>query len=111
MLAVLVVRGVSIVPTYAFVRLKKVDVRLPTDRKGWALLAAVGLLDAGGYVGYNLGVDSAPVAVVAPIAAAHPVATIALAVALGRERPHALQWTGAFAAIGATIGLSFLVGA
>lgn len=111
MLAVLVVRGVSIVPTYAFVRLRKVEVRLPIDRRGWALLAAVGLLDAGGYVGYNLGVDSAPVAMVAPIAAAHPVATIALAVALGRERPHALHWAGAFAAIGATIALSFLVGA
>ena len=111
MLAVLVVRAVCIVPTYAFVRLKRVAVRLPIDRRGWALLAAVGLLDAGGYVGYNLGVDSAPVAVVAPIAAAHPVATIALAVALGRERPHALHWAGACAAIGATIVLSFLVGA
>ena len=110
MLAVLVVRGVSIVPTYAFVRLKKVEVRLPTDRWGWTLLGAVGLLDAGAYVAYNLGVDSAPVAVVAPIAAAHPVATIALAVALSRERPHALHWAGAFAAIGATIGLSVLVG-
>ena len=93
------------------VRLKRVEVRLPIDRRGWALLAAVGLLDAGGYVGYNLGVDSAPVAVVAPIAAAHPVATIALAVALGRERPHALHWAGASAAIGATMVLSFLVGA
>ncbi len=110
MLAVLVVRGVSIVPTYAFVRLKRVEVRLPTDRWGWTLLGAVGLLDAGAYVAYNLGVDSAPVAVVAPIAAAHPVATIALAVALSRERPHALHWAGAFAAIGATIGLSVLVG-
>ena len=111
MLAVLVVRGVSIVPTYAFVRLKKVEVRLPTDRRGWMLLVAVGLLDAGAYVGYNLGVDSAPVAVIAPIAAAHPLATIALAVALSRERPHFLHWAGAFAAIGATIGLSVLVGA
>ena len=111
MLAVLVVRAVSIVPTYAFVRLKRVDVRLPTDRRGWALLAAVGLLDAGAYVGFNLGVDNAPVAVIAPIAAAHPVATIALAVALSRERPHALHWAGAVAAIGATAGLSFLVGA
>ena len=111
MLAVLVVRAVSIVPTYAFVRLKRVNVRLPTDRRGWTLLVAVGLLDAGGYVAYNLGVDSAPVAVIAPIAAAHPVATIALAVALSRERPHALHWAGAAAAIGATIGLSFLVAA
>ena len=84
--------------------------RLPTDRRGWTLLVAVGLLDAGGYVAYNLGVDSAPVAVIAPIAAAHPVATIALAVALSRERPHFLHWAGAFAAIGATIGLSVLVG-
>ena len=111
MLAVLVVRAVSIVPPYIFVRLSRTKVSLPADRNGWALLLAVGLLDAGAYVGYNLGVDSAPVAVIAPIAAAHPVATIALAVALSRERPHALHWAGAVAAIGATIGLSFLVGA
>ena len=111
MLAVLVVRSVSIVPTYAFVRFRRMGVRLPSERSGWTLLVAVGLLDAGAYVGYNLGVDSAPVAVIAPIAAAHPVATIALAVALSRERPHALHWAGAVAAIGATVGLSFLVGA
>ena len=111
MLAVLIVRAVSIVPPYIFVRLSRTRVSLPADRNGWALLLVVGLLDAGAYVGYNLGVDNAPVAVIAPIAAAHPVATIALAVALSRERPHPLHWAGAAAAIGATIGLSFLVGA
>ncbi len=111
MMAVLVVRAVSIAPTYVFARLRRVTVQMPTNRNGWALLLAVGLLDAGAYVGYNLGVDTASVAVVAPIAAAHPVATIALAVALSRERPHPLHWAGAVAAIGATIGLSFLVGA
>ena len=110
MLAVLAVRGVSIVPTYAFVRLKRVKVRLPTDWRGWWLLMAVGLLDAGAYVGYNLGVAGVPVAVIAPIAAAHPLVTIALAVALNRERPRALHWGGACAVVGATIGLSVLVG-
>ena len=99
MMAVIIVRAVSIAPPYVFARLRRITVQMPTNRNGWALLLAVGLLDAGAYVGYNLGVDTASVAVVAPIAAAHPVATIALAVALSSERPHPLHWAGAVAAI------------
>ena len=111
MLAVLSVRALSAIPTYLFVRVRGATVKLPAERSGWVLLFAVGLLDAGGYVGYNLGVDVAPVAVVAPVAAAHPVATIALAVVLSRERPRALHWAGAVGTVAATVGLSVLVGA
>ena len=110
MLAVLIVRALSTIPAYAFVRSRGAPVRLPSGRGGWGLLAAAGVLDAGGYVGYNLGVDVAPVAVVAPLVAAHPVATIALAVALGRERPRPLHWVGASVTVAAIIGLSALVG-
>ena len=110
MLAVLVVRALSAVPTYAFARARRIPVRLPAGRGGWSLLAAVGILDAAGYVGYNLGVASAPVSLVAPIAAAHPVATIALAVIINHERPHLTQWAGATLTIAATIALSAYAG-
>ena len=110
MLAVLVVRALSAVPTYAFARARRIPVRLPVGRGGWSLLAAVGILDAAGYVGYNLGVASAPVSLVAPIAAAHPVATIALAVIINHERPHLTQWAGATLTIAATIALSAYAG-
>ena len=49
-------------------------------------------------------------ALVAPIAAAHPVATIALAVIINRERPRVAQWAGATLTVASTIGLSVLVG-
>ncbi len=110
MLAVLTVRALSAVPTYAFARARSIPVRLPAGRGGWSLLAAVGILDAAGYVGYNLGVASAPVSLVAPIAAAHPVATIALAVIINHERPHLTQWAGATLTIAATIALSAYAG-
>ena len=110
MLAVLVVRALSVIPTYAFSRVSSLPIQWPTGRSGWILLAAVGILDAAGYVGYNLGVASAPVSLVAPIAAAHPVATIALAVVINRERPRLAQWAGATLTVAATIGLSIFLG-
>ena len=106
MLAVLAVRALSAIPTFAFARINRLPVRLPASPGGWVLLLAVGILDAAGYVGYNLGVAAAPVSLVAPIAAAHPVATIALAVAMSRERPKPLHWAGAGLTVAATITLS-----
>ena len=110
MLAVLVVRALSAIPAYAFARLKRVPIRRPQNFNGWVLLAVIGIVDVSGYVGYNLGVASAPVSLVAPIAAAHPLVTIALAVAINRERPRATQWAGATLTIAATVALSAFVG-
>ena len=110
MFAVLAVRALSVIPTYAFARVGCLPIQWPMGRGGWLLLAAVGILDAAGYVGYNLGVASAPVSLVAPIAAAHPVATIALAVVINRERPRLAQWAGATLTVAAAIGLSVFVG-
>ena len=110
MLAVLAVRAVSTIPAYAFARVKRVPIRWPQNFNGWILLIVIGVVDAAGYVGYNIGVASAPVSLVAPIAAAHPVATIALAVMINRERPRIAQWAGAALTIASTIGLSVLVG-
>ena len=106
MLAALAVRAASALPTYAFARLRRIAVAIPPARRDRALLLAVGLLDAAGYVAYSLGVADAPVSLVAPIAAAHPVATIALAIILERERPSPMHWAGAATTIAATIALS-----
>ncbi|MYB84512.1 MAG: EamA family transporter [Chloroflexi bacterium] len=106
MLAVLIVRALSVVPAYLFTRSRGEVIRLPQGWDGKRLLLAAALLDSGGYVGYNLGVDAAPVAVVAPITAAHPVVTIALAILLLRERPRSLQWAGAGVTVAAVIALS-----
>ena len=76
-------------------RARNEAIQLPRGGKGLLLLVAAGLLDSGGFVGFNLGVDAAPVALVAPIVAAHPIVTVALAVVLLRERPRSLQWVGA----------------
>ena len=111
MLAVLVVRALSAVPTLILIRSRGEAVRLPRGAGGRTLLIAAAALDAGGYAAYNLGVDAAPVALVAPIAAAHPVVTVALAVAVLRERPRALQWAGAGVTVAAVIGLSASTGA
>lgn len=110
MLAVLVVRALSTVPPYAFARVRRQPIRLPQNRNGWFLLLVVGMVDVSGYVGYNLGVASAPVSLVAPIAAAHPVVSIALAVFINRERPRVTQWAGATLTVASTIALSVLVG-
>ena len=106
MLAVLVVRAISAIPSCALALARRMPIRRPQDFNGWALLAVIGVVDAAGYVGYNLGFASAPVSLVAPIAAAHPLVTIALAVGINRERPRITQWAGAGLIIAATITLS-----
>ena len=111
MLAGFGARALSVIPVYAFMRSRGVGIQLPRGRGGWGLLVAAALLDAGGFVGFNLGVDVAPVAVVAPIVAAHPVVTTGLAVVMLRERPRSLQWVGAVVTVAAVVGLSAFVGA
>ena len=106
MVAVLIVRLLSIIPAYLFTRSRGEVIRLPQGWDGKRLLLGAALLDAGGYVTYNLGIDAAPVPVVAPIVAAHPVVTVALAVVLLRERPRSLQWAGAGVTVAAVIALS-----
>ena len=110
MLAALAVRAASALPTYAFARWRRTAVAIPPARRDRTLLLAVGLLDAAGYVAYSLGVAAAPVSLVAPVAAAHPVATIALAIILERERPSPMHWAGAATTIAATIALSARAG-
>ena len=110
MLAVLLVRTLSVVPTFLFITVRKEDVHLPGWGSTLLLLVAAGALDAGGFLGFNLGVEAAPIALVAPVASAHPVATVALAVILIRERPRALQWAGAALTVAGVIALSGMAG-
>ena len=104
-------RALSIIPAYLFTRARGEVIRTPRGWDGKRLLLAAALLDSGGYVTYNLGVDVAPVAVVAPITAAHPVMTTALAIVLLRERPRPLQWAGAGVTVVAVVALSAFAGA
>ena len=106
MIAVLAVRVLSVVPAYLFTRSRGEVIRMPQGWDGKRLLIAAAVLDAAGYVTYNLGIDAAPVPVVAPIVAAHPVVTVALAIVLLRERPRSLQWAGAGVTVAAVIALS-----
>ena len=73
----------------------------------WVLIAA-GLLDAAGFVAYNIGLDRASVVVMAPIAAAHPLATIVLAMVVLRERPKLFQAIGIVVTLIGVIALSFV---
>ena len=109
MLAVFAVRAISAVPAFVLARASREPIRRPGHLSGWVLLITVGVVDAAGYVGYNIGVASAPVSLVAPIAAAHPLVTIALAVAINRERPRATQWAGASLIVASTVALSVFV--
>jgi len=106
MVATLAVRTLSIIPSYLFMRVRGTGVSFPQTLSVWIVLISAAILDAGGYVAYNLGVNVSPVAVVAPIVAAHPVATIALAIVFMRERPQVLQWMGAIVTVTAVIALS-----
>lgn len=110
MLAVLVVRALSTVPIGGLMLARREPLLLPSGRKALLLLATVAALDAGGFVGFNFGVDAAPVSVVAPIASAHPVVTGGLAILLLRERPRVLQWTGAGITVAAVAALSAMAG-
>ena len=108
MLAVLLVRALSTVPIGLLMRVRGEPLQLPSGGKALLLVAAVGVLDVGGFVGFNIGVEAAPVSVVAPVASAHPVVTGGLAVLLLKERPRVLQWFGAGVTVAGVVALSTL---
>jgi drug/metabolite transporter (DMT)-like permease len=98
-LAVLTARALASLVTLGFARARSIPLTWPSTRFGvWVLLAAASL-DAAGFVAYNIGLERAPVVFVAPLAAAHPLGTIALAMIILRERP------GRFQAVGITLTL------
>lgn len=104
-LAVVLVRGLSSLVTLALVRLREMPIIWPGGSTRWLLLGAAAL-DALGYITYNVGLDRASLATTAPLAAAHPLGTIALAWWLLRERPGRLQVVGIAITIAGVVALS-----
>lgn len=88
----------------------KISIALPQGRYLWTSIGLAGTIDAAGFIFFNLGVSFLPVVVVAPIVAAHPLATVILAVILFKERPRKIQWAGVLITLLAVIALSALFG-
>ena len=104
-MAVVLVRALSSMVTLALVRFRKMPIIWPGGSTRWLLLGAAAL-DALGYITYNVGLDRASLTVTAPLAAAHPLGTIALAWWLLRERPGRIQMIGLAITIAGVVALS-----
>lgn len=83
----------------------KVALNFP-GRKDLHILILASLLDVGGYLFYAVGIATAPIFIVAPVAAAHPVATIFLAWLRIKERPVKIQTAGIIVILTGVIALS-----
>jgi drug/metabolite transporter (DMT)-like permease len=103
-LAVLTARALASVVTLGLMRARSLALTWPSTRMGVWVLVGAALLDAVGFVTYYIGVERAPVVLIAPFAAAHPLGTIVLAMLFLRERP------GQFQAIGIALTLIGVVG-
>jgi drug/metabolite transporter (DMT)-like permease len=98
-LGVLTARALASMVTLGLMRARSLVLTWPSTRLGVRILVCAALLDAGGFVTYNIGLERAPVVLIAPLAAAHPLGTILLAMLVLRERP------GRFQAIGIALTL------
>jgi drug/metabolite transporter (DMT)-like permease len=74
--AVLAARLIAAGSLYVYFRVRRSRPRMPLGPATWRILAGAAVLDGAGFAAYNLGLDGAPITVVAPLAAAHPLATI-----------------------------------
>jgi drug/metabolite transporter (DMT)-like permease len=109
-LAALSSRIVSAVAVFAVLRVRGAPVGWPGGVGVSRLLVGAAVLDAAGYAAYALGVERAPVVLIAPLAAAHPLGSIALAILVLRERPTRLQWAGIGVVIAGVATLAVAVG-
>jgi drug/metabolite transporter (DMT)-like permease len=109
-LSVVIVRLMSSGATFAFMKMSRDQIILPAAKIPWLLMIITATLDAMGYIAYNIGIEVAPFTLIAPICAAHPIATGALAWWLLRERPTRIQWTGIVVTITGVIILSIVAG-
>ncbi len=110
LVAVLSVRVLSSLAVWAYLRARAVRVRWPATGPALRLLVGAAVLDAAGYVAYNIGLDRAPLTIIAPLGAAHPLATIALALVFLRERPSRLQSGGIAITVVVVVALSAAAG-
>lgn len=70
------------------------ELRLPRTSVTLLAVAVAGVLDALGYVAFNLGTREADTSVVATASAPYAVVPVVAGVLLFRERPTVSQWTG-----------------
>ncbi len=110
LLAALSSRIVSAVAVFTVLRVRGAPVGWPAGVGVGRALAGAALLDAAGYAAYALGVERAPVVLIAPLAAAHPLGSIALAMTVMRERPTRLQWAGIGVVVAGVAALAAAVG-
>ena len=109
-LAVLTARALGSMVTLGFMRLRSIVLTFPSSRFGVLMLLGAASLDAAGFVTYNIGLDRAPVVLIAPLAAAHPLGTIALAMLILRERPGRFQAMGIALTLAGVVALSAVSG-
>ena len=108
--SVLILKTMGGVGALLILRSAKISITMPQGRNLWRAIGLAGSIDAAGFIFFNLGVSFLPVVIVAPIVAAHPLATVILAVILFKERPRKIQWAGVLITILAVITLSAIFG-
>ena len=109
-LAVLAVRSLASLVSLGYLRVRGAALTWPATRVGVSLLLGAAFLDAIGYVAYNVGLERSSLVLTAPLAAAHPLGTIALAMLIIRERPTLRQWVGISLTIAGVMVLSAVSG-
>lgn len=76
--ALLLVRVIAFLSMFLWINISNTKIVLPS-KLTFIFLIAVALLDAFGYVLYNIGVEAELISVISPIAAAYPAVTVVLA--------------------------------
>ena len=109
-LAVLAVRSLASLVSLGYLRVRGAALTWPATRVGVSLLLGAAFLDAIGFVAYNVGLERSSLVLTAPLAAAHPLGTIALAMLIIRERPTLRQWVGMSLTIAGVMVLSAVSG-
>ncbi len=94
------------VTIYAAMYIKKSKIKLVKPRPVWLILVLNGVAIAIAAAAYNIGVTSIDALVVAPIAAASPAVTMALAMVRLKERPEINQLTGMILIVASLVLLS-----
>ena len=96
---------VSVILLWIWLHSSGSNVTLP-GMKGLHTLIAAGLLDVAGVLCMIIGLAQAPIFIVGPLAAAHPIVTMSLARVFLKERLSELQWVGVTLTIAGVIVLS-----
>ena len=92
-MAVLAPKLVTAALLWVLIRVQRAPLSRP-EGGAWRVILPAAILDALGFVFYALGVSRAPIIIIAPLAAAHPIVTMTLAWRLLHERPARLQALG-----------------